>query len=83
MVAELLTPVEVTIDDLVPVMSGSDLIDVTLVYTTRYTDATFATVATRQNSISSFSLMTQEQRDYITTLSVGLKQALHLAIVGE
>jgi hypothetical protein len=83
MVAELLTPVEVTLDDLVPVMSGADLIDVSIVYTTRYTDATQATVATRQNTISAFGLMTQEQRDYITTLAVDLKQALHLAIVGE
>lgn len=81
--AEQLIPVEVTLDDLVPVMSGTDLIDVTLVYTVRYTDAGGSTVATRQASISSFGLMTQEQRDFVTALSAQLKTALHLAIVGE
>lgn len=83
MPSELLTPVEVTIDDLVPVMAGPDLVDVTLVYTVRYVDITGTTIATRQASISSFGLMTAEQQAFITQLSQGIKQALHVAIVGE
>jgi hypothetical protein len=75
--AEVLTAVETTLDDLVPVMSGSDLIDVQVVFTIRYTDHTNATVATRQQTISAFSLMTPEQQQYILALSAGMKQFLY------
>ena len=80
---EQLIPVEVTIDDLVPVMSGTDLIDLTLIYSIRYTDAAQNTIATRQASLSSFALMTQEQRDFMTPLMAQIKQTLHVAVVGE
>jgi hypothetical protein len=80
--AEVLTAVEVTLDDLIPVMSGTDLIDVTLVCTIRYTDATFATAASRQLSISSYSLMTPEQQALVTGLAQALKQLLHDQFVG-
>lgn len=80
--AEVLTAVEVTLDDLIPVMSGTDLIDVTLVCTIRYTDATFATAASRQVSISSYSLMSPEQQATVTGLAQSLKALLHNQYVG-
>jgi chorismate mutase len=81
--AEVLTAVEVTLDDLIPVMSGTDLVDVTLVCTIRYTDATFATAASRQLSISSYSLMTPEQQALVTGLAQSLKALLHTQYVGS
>ena len=81
--AEVLTAVEVTLDDLIPVMSGPDLIDVTLVCTIRYTDATFATAASRQVSISSYSLMSPEQQATVTGLAQSLTALLHAQYVGS
>lgn len=80
--AEVLTAVEVTLDDLIPVMSGTDLVDITLVCTIRYTDATFATAASRQISVSSYSLMSPEQQALVTGLSQSLKQLMHDQFVG-
>ena len=83
MTAEVLTPVEVTIDDFALIMSGPDLVDITLVYTARYVDLTQTTVATRQASTSALPFMTQAQLDFLGPLLVDLKQALHLQIVGQ
>ena len=81
--AEVLTPVEVTIDAFGIVMSGPDLVDITLLYTARYVDLTFSTVASRQASTSALPFMTQEQLDFLGPLLLSLKQSLHLSIVGE
>ena len=81
--AEVLTPVEVTIDAFGIVMSGPDVVDITLLYTARYVDPTFSTVASRQASTSAIPFLSQEQFNVLGPLLLSLKHSLHIQVVGE